>query len=143
MSLSVVLSVLLPTLIHSASYKLVEERKGNTFFDGFNFETHGGTFSDFILSESQAKSMGLINTTSNTAYIGTDYWNKVNSSGRPAIQIGSKTNYTQGLLIVDISHMPFGCGVWPALSPQNHTLHIPAPLKHAIHKTQQMVVMRT
>ena len=102
------LASLLPILINCASYQLVNEFKGTTFFDGFKFESHGGTFSDFILSQSEAEKMGLINTTANTAYIGTDYWNKVNSSGRPAIQIGSKTNYTQGLLIVDISHMPFG-----------------------------------
>ena len=106
--------VLIPFLVFGGNYKLVEERKGNTFFDGFNFESHGGTFSDFILSESEAESMGLINNTDNQVYIGTDYWNKVNDSGRPAIQIGSKSNYSNALIITDLSHMPYGCGVWPA-----------------------------
>eukprot|EP01084_Bolivina_argentea_P047259 87064_1 len=98
----------------SQSYKLQDSYIGNTFFDGFNFDmSHGGVFDQFV-NYSTAKEMGMINTTSNTVYIGTDYTNKVGSSGRPAIQISSKKGYTTGLFILDASHMPQGCGTWPA-----------------------------
>eukprot|EP01084_Bolivina_argentea_P302988 523061_1 len=101
-------------LIFGQSYELIETHSGNTFFDGFLFESHDGTFSDFITNETIAKQMGLINTTNSTAYIGTDYWNKVGSNGRPAIQIGSVNRYSNGLFILNVSHMPTGCCVWPA-----------------------------
>ena len=97
-----------------SEYRLIDTYSGHSFFDGFTFQSHQGTFSKFILNQTEAEEMGLINTTNSTVYIGTDYWNIVNKSGRPAIQIGSKKSYNSGLFILDISHMPQGCGTWPA-----------------------------
>jgi len=34
--------------------------------------------------------------------------------GRPAVRIVSDNTYTHGLFILDLVHMPWGCGTWPA-----------------------------
>jgi len=39
----------------------------------------------------------------------------VTTAGRPSVKILSKTNYTKGLFVFDISHSPYGCGTWPAV----------------------------
>ena len=38
------------------------------------------------------------------------------STSRPSIRLTSKQNYTRGLFIADIAHLPVAeCGAWPAL----------------------------
>eukprot|EP01084_Bolivina_argentea_P018246 33978_1 len=96
-------------------YTLKESWFGDNFFSKFNYGTHSNTFSDFITNETQARQMGLINNTATTAYIGTDYWNIVNASGRPSIKLISKESFRQGLFVFDTAHMPFGCGIWPSI----------------------------
>ena len=34
--------------------------------------------------------------------------------GRPAVRLSSDNTYTHGLFILDLNHMPTGCGTWPA-----------------------------
>lgn len=45
---------------------------------------------------------------------GVDYKNIASGRGRNAIRLESKRTYTTGLFILDLEHMPHGCGVWPA-----------------------------
>jgi len=47
-------------------------------------------------------------------YIGVDYW-AVAPDGRPSVRIESKDMFTHGLFLMDVEHMPYGCGVWPAV----------------------------
>jgi beta-glucanase (GH16 family) len=35
-------------------------------------------------------------------------------AGRPSVRITSNNAYTHGLFVLDVNHMPFGCGTWPA-----------------------------
>jgi hypothetical protein len=37
-----------------------------------------------------------------------------NGPGRPAVRLISDNTYTHGLFVLDLSHMPYGCGTWPA-----------------------------
>lgn len=98
-----------------SEYELNYSYIGNTFFDDFNFDYYRqkNTFSNFQ-NKSSAISMGLINTTSTTAYIGTDYTNIVGSQGRASIEMSSYHTWTEALWILNASHIPYGCGVWPA-----------------------------
>ena len=100
--------------IKAVDYVLNYSYVGHTFFDDFNFDHYrqGDTFSNFQ-NKSNAISMALINTTKTTAYIGTDYTNKVGSEGRASIEMSSYHNWEQGLFILNVSHMPQGCGTWP------------------------------
>ncbi|RYY77614.1 glycosyl hydrolase family protein [archaeon] len=51
-----------------------------------------------------------------TIYSGVDYTNIVSqySRGRDSIRLESTNTFTKGLFILDLDHMPHGCGSWPA-----------------------------
>jgi len=60
--------------------------------------------------------MGYISTNATSVYIGADHTGLYPNGGpgRPSVRLTSNNNYTHGLFIIDLSHMPFGCGTWPA-----------------------------
>lgn len=37
-----------------------------------------------------------------------------NGTGRPSVRLHTKNQYTTGLAMLDVEHMPVGCAVWPA-----------------------------
>lgn len=41
------------------------------------------------------------------------------------MRVESKATYTEGLFVLDLSHMPVGCGVWPGM------LSIPSSMAYA------------
>jgi hypothetical protein len=47
-------------------------------------------------------------------YIGADHQNEASGRGRDSIRLSSKAVFNSGLFILDIAHMPEGCGTWPA-----------------------------
>lgn len=105
-------------LVHStsATYTLATDYSPTTFFDHFGFfdgddPTHGTVE---YQSRQGAKAKNLISTTDSTVRIGVDSTNKVDS-GRPSVRLFSNTTYNHGILLVDVKHMPAGCGTWPAL----------------------------
>lgn len=58
--------------------------------------------------------MGLIKSnTTGPASWGVDSINET-PQGRPSIRLTSKKSYNSGLVILDVEHMPVGCGTWPA-----------------------------
>jgi hypothetical protein len=66
------------------------------------------------VDEATARKTHLINGTSTSvAQFGVDTQNKT-PQGRPSIRIESKKKYDSGLIVLDVAHMPFGCGTWPA-----------------------------
>lgn len=59
----------------------------------------------------------LVKYTNGQAYMGVDSWNTYdpNGAGRPSVRIETKKQYTHGLIIANITHMPASvCGTWPA-----------------------------
>lgn len=68
---------------------------------------------DYV-DEATARQSNLINASSTAgAHFGVDTTNKT-PNGRPSIRIESKKKYNDGLIVLDLAHMPFGCGTWPA-----------------------------
>lgn len=66
------------------------------------------------VNQATARSNGLINSTSQSVYLGVDYTN-VTPNGRPSVRLASKASYNHGLIILDLAHMPGSiCGTWPA-----------------------------
>ena len=99
----------------SHTYKLVDEYAGSTFFDGFNYEdipdpTHGHVM---YKSRRDAIAMNLTYVRDNTAYIHVDSVSP-SPNGRASVRLSSKKTYTHGLFLLDVQHMPEGCGTWPA-----------------------------
>lgn len=65
------------------------------------------------VDQGTAQSSGLIST-SDSVHIGVDS-SSVTSSGRNSVRLTSKNSYNEGLVILDLAHMPGSvCGTWPA-----------------------------
>ncbi|EDU50880.1 1,3(4)-beta-glucanase [Pyrenophora tritici-repentis Pt-1C-BFP] len=86
------------------------------FYGGFNFFTGPDPTSGFVkyVDQATAKQTNLINSSSTKAVSwGVDHTNQT-PNGRPSIRMESKKRYDSGLIVIDVAHMPFGCGTWPA-----------------------------
>jgi hypothetical protein len=59
-----------------------------------------------------AEAAGLWSTNSNSVYMGVDYTSIGSGRGRSSVRIMSKNTYNHGLFILDLAHMPEGCGTW-------------------------------
>eukprot|EP01031_Cornospumella_fuschlensis_P029319 gene29319-35394_t len=94
------------------SYKLSKQYVGKDFFNGFNFVTYDDPTHGYVnyVDVDTAWSKRLVSVRDN------DYTNIVPqySRGRDSIRLESTTNFTKGLFILDLDHMPHGCGSWPA-----------------------------
>ena len=106
-----------PLIAPTLAYTLVDDYLANgQFFDRFNFfnssdPTHGSVS---YLSRESSEKAGLVSCSANNVKIRVDSSN-VALNGRPSVRIESKQTYTQGLIILDLDHMPGGiCGTWPA-----------------------------
>lgn len=117
---SAVLSIL-SSCVYATTYNYVlqDVYAGNSFYNNFNFYTGSDPTHGFVqyLDETTATSSGLIGFGQGTAKWGVDNTTvyATSSSGRPSVRLEGKTNYNDGLFLVDIKHMPGSiCGVWPA-----------------------------
>jgi hypothetical protein len=122
----------LQTLIHasaiawlagtaSAAYTLQDVYDSTNFFDGFNFydgrdPTNG--FVDYVNAET-ANNAGLAGLSQDGVYMGVDHTTMSPPNGRASVRVESKKQYTLGLFIADIKHMPGAECVVPGL-PSGH-----------------------
>jgi len=99
-----------------AAYVLQEAHQGDKFFDGWTFETAGDPTHGYVnyVDEAQARRDGLISTNASWVHIGADYKKQGSGRGRDSVRVHSKSTFNHGLFIIDLSHMPTGCGTWPA-----------------------------
>ena len=101
---------------HSSDQILIAEYSGTTFFDGFDFFTENDPTNGYVnyVDQISAQSDGLIDMHDKAVFIGCDHTNTASGRGRNSVRITSKQNFTGGLFIIDLVHMPSGCGTWPA-----------------------------
>lgn len=95
---------------------VLEDDYMTDFYSNFNFFTGPDPTLGFVdyVDEATARQSNLINASSTAgAHFGVDTTNKT-PKGRPSIRIESKKKYNDGLIVLDLQHMPFGCGTWPA-----------------------------
>jgi len=64
-------------------------------------------------SRKLAKKLGLISTSADQVYMGVDTTRRA-PNGRRSVRLESKANFTRGLFVLDVEHLPWGCGTWPA-----------------------------
>jgi hypothetical protein len=89
----------------------------NFFNNVFNFETENDPTHGYVnyVNQSTAQSKGYIKADSSTGvYIGCDHTNTASGRGRDSIRLSSQMSFNSGLFIIDLTHMPTGCGTWPA-----------------------------
>lgn len=100
--------------------RLNDTYSGSTFFDKWDFftgddPTHG--FVDYV-DRTTSESLGLISVdpASQKVIIGIDSKTLVppTARGRKSVRIESKEFYGSGLFVLDLDHIPGGCGTWPS-----------------------------
>jgi len=97
------------------TYTLTDNYVPNNFFNNFNFETANDPTHGYVnyVDENTASSKGYIKN-GTQVYIGCDHTNVASGRGRDSIRISSKKSFNSGLILIDLDHMPVGCGTWPA-----------------------------
>lgn len=66
------------------------------------------------VDEMTAKAEGMIRSSEKNAYIGVDMATRTAGGKRRSLRLQSRAMYNSGLFIIDVHHMPTGCGTWPA-----------------------------
>ncbi|MCJ1435900.1 hypothetical protein MMC27_005276 [Xylographa pallens] len=106
------------SLVHLsiAGYILEDDYSAANFFSMFNFQTETDPTGGYVnyLDQPTAQSDGLINTNNGLVYIGVDSTNVASGRGRNSVRLESKKAYNHALVVLDLAHMPAGCGTWPA-----------------------------
>jgi beta-glucanase (GH16 family) len=107
-------SLLLSTSVDA--WSLQSTLSGSTFFNAFSFFTSADPTHGFVkfVSQSTAQSTGLTYLQNNQVIIKADNTTANASGGRNSVRIVSNASYNSGLFILDLVHMPTGCGTWPA-----------------------------
>ncbi|KAF2270639.1 tat pathway signal sequence, partial [Lojkania enalia] len=110
------LSLLPGTL--SRRYSLIRDYNASNFFDEFTFFTGQDPTGGFVtyVPFDNASATGLIHNSTGIVYLGVDHSNVYSAGGpgRPSVRLESRLTFTEGLFVLDLSHLPVGCGTWPA-----------------------------
>ena len=101
-------------------YQLVERQEGQEFFEYYDFldgpDSQGSAGYNVYVGEKRATELGIMNVTSDAD--GNDYIYMSSAATeegpRESIRLEGKRRFDRGLFILDLKHMPAGCGVWPA-----------------------------
>ncbi|KAF2498311.1 hypothetical protein BU16DRAFT_558378 [Lophium mytilinum] len=108
----------IPFPFSTAKYVLDHAYTPSNFFNEFNHFTGDDPTSGFVnyVDQPTAFSSGFMKDQANSIYIGVDSDTiyPINARGRPSVRLESKATYTHGLFVLDLNHLPVGCGVWPA-----------------------------
>lgn len=122
-------------LTPTGPYKLLQSQVGEHFFDFYNFyngpDSLGSAGHNTYVSETQAWETGLVNVTTSTNSTEDDgtIFNYVFIQSKPtaqgmrdSVRLEGKHRFNRGLFILDVDHVPTGCGVWPAfwLTDEDH-----------------------
>jgi len=107
---------------HFGNYHLVERQVGASFWDFYDFldgaDSLGSAgYNTYVGPKARAQAMDLIRVEDDGQQSPAIYMqSKQGKTGEPryAVRLEGKRRYNRGLFILDVDHLPFGCGVWPA-----------------------------
>ena len=91
-------------------WQLEARLRGAEIFDVFEFEPDQRNFVQWV-NRSEATALGLWGVHDGVAFIRADNMSVADpETGRKAVRIVSKANYSSGMWVLDAKHMPQGCG---------------------------------
>ncbi|KAI4227820.1 MAG: hypothetical protein L6R36_002114 [Xanthoria steineri] len=132
-----------------AAYSVKDDYSTERFLDMFNFDTFDDPTHGYVnyVDRATADSQDLYNVSNGQVTWGVDHVNIASGRGRNSIRLTSKAQYTHGLVILDLAHMPGGaCGVWPAFWmtgpnwPNSGEIDI---IEGVNHQAQNQITMHT
>jgi hypothetical protein len=115
---------------YSGPYQLVEHQQGHDLFNYYTFRTGpdsiGSDGFNTYVSFKRAQQLGIVDVKqdkkdgqqyvymmSAPAPLG-NKTNNISDNKRESIRLEGKRRFDKGLFILDVVHIPAGCGVWPA-----------------------------
>lgn len=113
----IIASLSLLNLVSGASWTLTDKIQGNDYFDKFNFvdgndlEMTQGLVNYMDLQKSKDMNLSYVDGDNFVMRVDTT---KVQKEGRPSVRIESKKAYGDSVILLQVSHIPTGCAVWPA-----------------------------
>jgi len=104
-----------PVQSYYSGYLLNANYSGTTFFNNFWFFNQSDPTNGYVdyVNAQDAFAWGYVKA-QDPVYIGCDSWSISSGRGRGSVRIQSYQSWTQGLFLIDLQHMPTGCGTWPA-----------------------------
>jgi hypothetical protein len=101
--------------LKNGTYHLVELQKGDSFLSYYDFyngaDSVGSAGYNVYVDQERAQQLGLIQINGSVTMRSAT----VSQGPRESIRLEGKNRYNAGLFIVNVDHVPTGCGVWPAL----------------------------
>ncbi|KAK0457727.1 glycoside hydrolase family 16 protein [Desarmillaria tabescens] len=107
-------------VIAEPTFYLTQVVRGNDFFDAFKWETFDdpthGRVNYVDQDTAKANNLSYASPDNSTFVMRADSSTVVPSyaRGRDSVRISSWASHAQSLMILDLQHMPVGCGTWPA-----------------------------
>jgi hypothetical protein len=104
---------------HTGPYRLVERQVGARLFDYYDFldgpDSLGSAGFNLYLGERRAKELQLAGV-DDDGYVILRSTEGDNSTDfmRQSVRLEGRRRWDRGLFVLDVSWMPWGCGVWPA-----------------------------
>ncbi|KAF7314551.1 Glycoside hydrolase family 16 protein [Mycena kentingensis (nom. inval.)] len=103
----------------AAVYSQTQNIVGSGFYDAFDFQAIPDPTAGRVnyVDRATAESTNLTFATGDKFVLRADDKTVLNaqSAGRNSVRIRSKETYTTHAAVFDVSHMPQGCGTWPAI----------------------------
>lgn len=97
-------------------YHLKWTAQGKSFFDQFDFITNdSNNGATHLLNRQDAQRLKLTEAFDTHAILRSGPKSETQQYKRTGVKIGTKRSFTYYLMIVELTHVPWGCGVWPAV----------------------------
>ncbi|KAL4403083.1 O-glycosyl hydrolase [Malassezia pachydermatis] len=103
--------------VQAVNWQISDKIQGQDYYEKFNFisGTDANMTQGLVVYQGidSAKNLNLTSVDGNKFTMRVDT-TKEQHEGRPSIRIESKTSYNDSVIIMQASHVPTGCAVWPA-----------------------------
>lgn len=103
----------------NGAYRRTHSVNASTFTDFFSFFTSSDPTHGFVryIDEQTARDAGMLRLSEGNIYMSADLKTDLNPAsgpGRDSVRVGSRAAFTRGVFVIDLDHIPTGCGTWPA-----------------------------